>query len=207
MLGEEPAAYNVLSVGDNGNCTLRRLRWCVDPGDKLQPDVAKRLGDGKNGTTLWRYSDRRYTILTAVALGETMKYGSAFKPRLQRPPDGYNSVSGTEGDLDIQEVEGRMEYAEWEQDMKPLRKNGAKYGLQYVVHHESQINPLFIVRYRRKRKGPPPPEAAARRRARQPGSQWQCLSCSHMNAADEPTCVKLVKQGGSERPCGQVRPK
>ena len=33
------------------------------------------------------------------------------------------------------------------------------------------------------------------------------LSCSHMNAADEPTCVKLVKQGGSERPCGQVRPK
>ena len=80
MLGEEPAAYNVLSVGDNGNCTLRRLRWCVDPGDKLQPDVAKRLGDGKNGTTLWRYSDRRYTILTAVALGETMKYGARSSP-------------------------------------------------------------------------------------------------------------------------------
>jgi len=161
MLGDGLETYNVLRVDADGTCQLRRLRWNAQRREQLHEDIERRLGDGEHGTTLWRHADRRYAILTAVALGRVHALGHEFNEDLQRAPNGYHSVSGTEGDLEIEQVSNRSAwYEEWRDDMAPLRERGSEYGLQYIVYHEVQTCPRFIVRYRRRRLGPPPPKAS-----------------------------------------------
>lgn len=166
LIGAGPETYTVLSVGADGMCQLRRLRWAVTNAggrarqEPLHPDLWIRLGNGESGTRLWHYADRRYAIVTAVALGRVHAYGREFNERLERAPEGFHAVSGTEGDLDILQVSHRSRwYQEWREDMAPLSQRGAEYGLQYVVYHEIQTCPRFIVHYRRKRLGGPPPPA------------------------------------------------
>ena len=170
MLGDGLETYNVLRVELDGTCQLRRLRWDAHHKEQTHQDEIHRLGNGEDDTVLWRYADRRYAILTAVALGNVNLFGAEFREDLQRAPDGFHSVSGTEGDLAISQVLSRSDwYQEWRVDMAPLRQRGAEYGLQHVVYHEVQTCPRFIVRYRRKRVGPAPPERSSSSRGRGSG--------------------------------------
>lgn len=147
----------MLEVGREGEpaiCLLRKLRW--KKSDKLTT-VELRLGNGEGGTTLWREGDLYYAILTRVALGQVQDFGRATKDKLRRPLAPFNSVSGTENDLRIQQVEWRSGFEELKLDYQPLRERGSVLGRQYAVYHNIQTCPLYVVRYRRRR-GRPRPE-------------------------------------------------
>jgi len=131
--------------------SIRKLRWDAHRKEAVEPKQI-RLGDGRGDSTLWRFADRRYSILASVALGKCRDYGRDCKDTLRGPPSKCHSVSGTELDLHIKQVVNRREwYPEWTADYEPLAKHGSKYGEQYVVPHEDQACPRFIVRYRRRR--------------------------------------------------------
>jgi len=110
--------------------SIRKLRWDAHRKEAVEPKQI-RLGDGRGDSTLWRFADRRYSILASVALGQCKDYGPHFKETLRGPPRGCNSVSGTELDLHIKQVVNRREwYPEWTADYEPLAKHGSKYGEQ-----------------------------------------------------------------------------
>ena len=140
MLGDGLETYNVLHVDADGTCLLRRLRWNAQRREQWHADIEHRLGDGEHGTVRWRQADRRYAILTAVALGNVHPLGREFRQDLQRAPDGCHPVSGTEGDLHIEQVTNRSRwYEEWKDDMAPL--------LEWVL--STGCNTPSTMRYRR----------------------------------------------------------
>ena len=110
------------------------------------------------------------------------------------------------------QVSNRSEwYEEWREDLAPLRERGAEYGMQYVVYHETQVRPQFIVRYRRKRLGPSPPahvdvQPRGRGHRTLPEESWTCLTCGSENETGILHCQAMRKQGGGEQACGAGRP-
>ena len=219
--GSDLAVYTVLDIGADGNSMLYRLPWNASRKERPNAIEHCRLGNGVGDTTLWRYADRRYSILAAVALGRVKDYGKAFRESLERAPDGYHSVSGTEGDLNIQQVTDRCKwYPEWERDFAPLQERGCEFGQQYVVFHESQAVPRFIIRYRRKRavspswQPPPapeppaarrPPPSSRKRRALSPDGKWVCINCQFENDGGDEWCKGVEKRGGRDQKCGRKR--
>ena len=114
-------------------------------GSKSENDFCKR-----NGYT---------TILACVLTGRSKDFGSRYtglvnqsKPlssnnpkicQMVRPPSGYDSVTGTEGDgpfdTPVHTMKGGV-YALW-------AGNGAEYGEQYVVYTDSCAYPSYVVHY------------------------------------------------------------
>ena len=172
----------------------------------------------------WRYADRRYSILAAVALGRVKDYGEQLCDSLERAPDGYDSVSGTEDDLNIVQVTNRCKwYPEWQLDLAPLKEKGREFGRQHVIFHESQVTPRFIIRYRRKRavslswKPPSLPKprptsvpsqsssSKRKRGAEGPNGRWTCLNCQFENNGTDRRCKGPEKRGGRQQECGRRR--
>mmetsp|Transcript_18840 Transcript_18840/g.48419 ORF Transcript_18840/g.48419 Transcript_18840/m.48419 type:complete len:504 (+) Transcript_18840:670-2181(+) len=216
---DDLATYEVISIDADGNAKLDRLPWSAKKRERPATLTECRLGDGTAGTTLWRYADRRYSILAAVALGNVKEYDSECDDRLERAPDGFHSVSGTEQDLNIIQVLNRRKwYPQWKREFASLQEKGKEYGRQHVVYHESQAKPQFIVRYRRKRVADPvpprqhelpipptQPPSSKRRRAPSSEETWLCPSCQFTNDSGANSCINMVKQGGRPQTCGRVR--
>lgn len=148
LTSDSKASYTILEL-DGTTAVLQKLRWNARKHEKkLEKPFPHDLSDGG-----WRFADRRYAIVAAVALGETKDYGRETDEDLERAPDGYHSVTGTENAFHIQQTLNRINwYPEWKPEFRPLVEHGREFGRQYVVFHETQAVPRFIVRYRSRRK-------------------------------------------------------
>eukprot|EP00966_Prymnesium_polylepis_P018389 423543-Prymnesium_polylepis.1 len=62
---DDLATYEVSSIDADGNAELDRLPWSAEKKERAATRTECRLGGGTAGTTLWRYADRRYSILAA----------------------------------------------------------------------------------------------------------------------------------------------
>jgi len=154
VLAGSPIVYEVVQAGcpgvDKHQCLLKSLRW--RPWHTRSEDCF-RLGDGSAGTRRWQSADVRFTMLACVSIGKYCDYKSAFKPNLEREPDGYDSWGGTEGDLNINQVE-RRNFEEHAVDYHELYADGARHGRQYIVARDSQCYPGYVVQYNWKRTRP-----------------------------------------------------
>ena len=98
----------------------------------------------------------RQLILAKVALGACKEYGSDKSPDTKAmAPNGYHSVSGTEGDMAFIKgwINDELAQPPHLQNKKQLAgyrtlvANGAEYGRQYVVHRSNQAYPAYLVTY------------------------------------------------------------
>ena len=88
-------------------------------------------------------SNEKQLILANVVLGNMMDYGNQIlQERKAIEPNGYHSLSGTEGDMQfLKPHQGMPQY-------RALFEQGSKYGRQYVVHRSNQTYPAYLVTYK-----------------------------------------------------------
>jgi len=151
---DDPVVWNVTAVGAVGDanmCSLRRMRWRAS--DAFKPrEHDERLGSGSQGTTRWQPADVKFVFLARVALGKTKPFGNKCKVGMREAP-GFDSWSGTEADLQIDNLTERVKFEEYRVDCANLLANGSKYGMQYVVDSDgaAQTYPAYLVEYINKR--------------------------------------------------------
>ena len=97
---------------------------------------------------------QRQLILTNVALGNCKDYMESNAPETKAiAPNGYHSVSGTEGNMAFMQgwIDKERQKTTPSQrlidDYQALLDNGAKYGRQYVVNRSNQAYPAYLVTY------------------------------------------------------------
>jgi len=95
-----------------------------------------------------RQWDKRgyYMVRVRVLLGKCEDLGRDMAEDRVHTPEGYDSWCGTEGDLQetITADEARKDV-----DCGVMRRNGAKYGKQYITQNNSRVRPEYIIRYLR----------------------------------------------------------
>ena len=183
LLDNATAVYEVEHVGVDGDparCILRKLRWnkgerggCLPKfrGHTAGRSVSLRLGAGGDDTFAWRPADRRYTILSTVALGRCKDFGGGepnYFGDVKREPSGYHSVQGTERDLTdtskgglkggIPQIVFRRskECTDYRHDYQPLVQRGREFGRQYAIWRSEYARPQYLVTYHRRRTRAPP---------------------------------------------------
>jgi len=88
-----------------------------------------------------------YMVRVRVLLGKCQDLGQRMAEVRIHTPEGYDSWCGTEGDLrgTITADEARRD----KKDFGVMRRNGAKYGKQYITQNNSRVRPEYIIRYLR----------------------------------------------------------